>query len=431
VPRIITLLTLCLCIGIPPSAAAFPTLVELAQAAETWNLDLADADQRLREVQADLTVTRARLLPSFIVAGQYTLNQEEVSTALPTGDLTAPPTEVVFTQMNQVQVTAQIQVPILNLPDRAAVRSGALQTTSAEVQREVVAENLAEALVQAWFQVLVADAVLEQAERSRQTAQDNLDTAAARATAGLATELDVLRAQADVASADQVIADAGLARTLARRNVRTLTGMEVDDAAPELTASLQPSAALQDFMPGIERRARFAQADVTAEQAQAEVLRSRQAWYPTLSAVAQEFVTNASGFNPTAFFSVSLQLNWSLNFGTARSVRAAEVRLEAAELTEERTRRAAEDAVFEAWHTLEARRQRALAVRVQQQAADDAARVARERFSGGTGTQLDVSQAERDAFVARVTGIQADADWLLTLALLQLRSGTPLTEVRL
>jgi hypothetical protein len=69
-----------------------------------------------------------------------------------------------------------------------------------------------------------------------------------------------------------VIADAGLARTLARRNVRTLTGMEVDDAAPELTASLEPAAALQDFMPGIERRARFAQTDVTAEQARVEQL---------------------------------------------------------------------------------------------------------------------------------------------------------------
>jgi outer membrane protein TolC len=68
---------------------------------------------------------------------------------------------------------------------------------------------------------------------------------------------------------------------------------------------------------------------------------------------------------------------------------------------------------------------RARAARAAQAASERAATVARVRFEAGTGTQLEVSQSERDLFQAEVARIQADADLRVARLALRLRSGLP------
>ena len=57
-----------------------------------------------------------------------------------------------------------------------------------------------------------------------------------------------------------------------------------------------------------------------------------------------------------------------------------------------------------------------------------AAEQARNRYTSGTTMQLDLLQAQRDAFVAEVARIQADADLINARAQLRLAAGRSLTE---
>ena len=57
------------------------------------------------------------------------------------------------------------------------------------------------------------------------------------------------------------------------------------------------------------------------------------------------------------------------------------------------------------------------------EAAAHASLQARERYRAGTITQLDLLQAQRDAFNAEVSRIQADADLVNARAQLRLSSG--------
>ena len=59
-------------------------------------------------------------------------------------------------------------------------------------------------------------------------------------------------------------------------------------------------------------------------------------------------------------------------------------------------------------------------------AAVHAADLARQRYQVGTITQLDLLQAQRDAFSAEVSRIQADADLVNARVQLRLASGQSL-----
>jgi len=68
--------------------------------------------------------------------------------------------------------------------------------------------------------------------------------------------------------------------------------------------------------------------------------------------------------------------------------------------------------------------------RAQTLAANRAFEQARQKYSEGSATQLEVVQAQRDAFGAELTRIQSDADLAYARALLRLDAGHPLAETK-
>ena len=81
------------------------------------------------------------------------------------------------------------------------------------------------------------------------------------------------------------------------------------------------------------------------------------------------------------------------------------------------------DGIFRAWSTIEADIVRSRSARTQAAVAARAADVARTRYRSGVGTQLELIQADRDAFAAEAGRIQADADLLNARRQLRLLSG--------
>ena len=100
--------------------------------------------------------------------------------------------------------------------------------------------------------------------------------------------------------------------------------------------------------------------------------------------------------------------------------------MEAARARELRARLAAGDAIHRQWNTVAAGIARSRSARAGREAAVHAAAQAQERYRAGTITQLDLLQAQRDAFTAEVSRIQADADLVNARAQLRLSSGQSL-----
>src|SRR6185436_18303844 len=86
-------------------------------------------------------------------------------------------------------------------------------------------------------------------------------------------------------------------------------------------------------------------------------------------------------------------------------------------------RRAAEDATFEAYARVNNGISNSRSSRVEAQSATRAAELASTRYDAGVATQLDVTEAQRDAFLATAARIQSDAELAYARAALRLAVG--------
>src|SRR5690606_28535928 len=149
----------------------------------------------------------------------------------------------------------------------------------------------------------------------------------------------------------------------------------------------------------------------------------KAALLPTLSANVTERLTNATSFTgQVATFTAQAVLAIKLDWAAYSNGRAQEAAAEAQLVRSERTKRNTEDSIFEAYQRVTNGIVRSKAARAQAEAANKAAEFALERYRSGAATQLDVTQAQRDALNADAARVRADAD--LALARIQLVTAT-------
>jgi outer membrane protein TolC len=140
--------------------------------------------------------------------------------------------------------------------------------------------------------------------------------------------------------------------------------------------------------------------------------------------VAQERFTNATSFSGRAeVYLLQATLGWQFDGTISPSIRAQAAAANASLIRAEYAERAAQDAIFQAWHQVHAAIEKSRAARAQISAARTAAELASDRYSLGAATQLEVVQAQQDAFRADVARIQADTDLAYARAALRASSG--------
>jgi len=93
---------------------------------------------------------------------------------------------------------------------------------------------------------------------------------------------------------------------------------------------------------------------------------------------------------------------------------------------EQRARLAARDAIHRYWNTVHSDIASSRSARAQAKASEEASRLAQDRYEVGAATQLDLLQAQRDAYSAAVARIQSDADLANARAQLRLAAGQDL-----
>lgn len=199
------------------------TFLDGARAASTDNRRaLAIERQRGEEAQENL----GSVLPSLSASAIAVRNEREVTLTVNGNELNIQP-------RNQGYGSASVSVPLVDLAGWA--RYSAARSTAKAARESTRATRLTtEGRVgYAYFQLVGASSLSRARVRSLATSKQNLDLTRSRRGAGTATALDVARAEAEVESVRQKLADANLAAALARRTLLTLTGIEAggDDGA--------------------------------------------------------------------------------------------------------------------------------------------------------------------------------------------------------
>jgi outer membrane protein len=316
----------------------------------------------------------------------------------------------------------------------AGLRAAKLTKEQALLQYQTVVQDTLLITRIAYYDVLVAQQQIVVNEASVELLGRELDDQQRRYDAGTVPRFNVLRAQVAVANARPALIRARNNYRIAKNFLSNLLGYNLprdiwEDIPLQLTDKLEAPpyhvdlpAAIQQ---ALERRTELKALSKQEELQKENIVNAKAGYKPSLQAFAgygwrnSQFTTDLSrdlnGWN------VGAQLSWDLFDGmlTRGKVMQARALYDKSRTAFDDTARRIELEVRTAYSTfIEAQEVLDSQQKVQEE-AEEALRLAKARADAGTGTQLDVLDAETSLTQARTTQVQALHDYAVARARLE------------
>jgi outer membrane protein TolC len=406
-------------------ALALQPLAEFTASAASKNPDAKETAASARGQEATADEAFAQLLPSFTARGVFTHNQLEGVFDVPQAD--GSTNKLVFQPRNQLDAFLTLSVPIVDLPGHARLRASRRASEAASLEHEATSRSISAQVAAAYYRMVGFSSLVRAANAGLAAATDNQKLVLQRQEAGAATELDTARATAAVARARADAEETELNLNLAARQLRALSGLVPDLASPSevAPASLAPEGPLEQWLAKVPQTPAVRAAEAAEDASRLQRRAGTYAYFPTLSASADQRFTNATGFvGRNAVFALSATLTWQLDFGLPARARSQQAAADAASARAEKAASTLRENVAEQWHRVQANVSKVRASRAAQDAARLGNRLAKQRYAAGAATQVELVTAQKEAFDADAAVIQAEADLALARALLQIATET-------
>lgn len=386
-----------------------PVLQELIRTALEENKDLRLAVARVTEARAQLGITRAAQFPQVDGQASYT-NQRFSEKSFPAKALHRRLGVDPQQDFYRTGLDLAFEIDLWGRLRRATEAARADLLASVENQRTVVTTLVGE-VAQAYFDLLELDLEAEIARRTLESRRASLDLVRQRFEAGLASKLDVRRAEGELAAAAAAVPDAERRQAQMENRLSILLGrnpdavqrgraLEAQTLPPAVPAGL-PSALL-------ERRPDIGQAEERLVAANARIGEAKAAFFPRISLTGQFGLESAALSDlftgPARVWRAGPAITLPIfTAGRLRgNLRATQAREQQAliqyEQTIQQAFREVEDALVFHRKAREIRAQRELRVTAARQALD----LAELRYTNGRAGYLDVLDAERQLFAAEI-----------------------------
>src|SRR5437016_5200437 len=392
-----------------------PTLHELISAAVVANRDVQIAVARVLDSRAQLGVARAAQFPQVNASGgyQYTRPFSKNSPMLQggetfTGDDWLAATDLTF----ELDLWGRL---------RRGTEAARAELLASEETRRVVLMTVVADVARTHFDLLELDHELEIARRTLQTRQASLELQRRRFEQGLSTQLDVDRAEAEVAVAAGTVPDLERRITQTENGLSVLLGrnpgpiargtpLEGQRLSPEVPAGL-PSALL-------ERRPDIRQAEQTLVAANARIGVAKAEYFPKITLTGMlgvESVALSDLFTGgSRFWSIGPAMSVPLFTAgrTRNTVKGFEARQQQAAIrylqTTQQAFREVEDALVSHRKVRDIRAERERRVTADRRALS----MVTLRYDRGLSTQLEVLDIQRELFSAELEFASATPDQL-------------------
>ncbi len=406
------------------TAVALQPIDIFLRGAQQSNVDYKLAQASRWQIETTLERSWGDVIPRIEVRGTYTRNQYDIpfEATLPSGQTRT----VVIQPYDQLDGSIKASVPLLDLRKFAMVAINQQQVRAARFDEDASFLQVQSAVAQNYYQLVANMALVEASQSALSVARSSLDLTQERLHAGSAASLDVDRARSEVERQVQQLASSELGLALAAQTLTSMTDVIPDIGHPEpLNDDLHMEQPIDTFTPEGNKHPSLAGARETTELSLRGVRASQLVLVPAVDLSFSERFTNATAFTNghEALWAAALTLRWDLDLSKVADIHAAEAQYAAAQQQERKARLQVADNIHRAWHTVLANIARSRSARVQAEVSREAATLAQDRYRVGSSTQLDLLQAQRDAFSAEVTRIQADADLVNSRLQLQVLAG--------
>lgn len=326
---------------------------------------------------------------------------------------------------------------------RSALRTAKLTKEQSLYQYQTVVADTLLAVRTAYYDVLLAEQEIVVQEASVKLLAQELQNTVRRFDAGSVPRFDVLRGEVELANAKPRLIRARNAYRVTKNQLATVLGYNIpaevwEDIPMQLTGKLEaepfdiqlPTALAQ----ARARRTELAALDKEEGLRREAVTTARSTYLPRLGVFAGYGGHNSryvdDFFQDVSGAMAGVQFSWDLWDGnlTRGKVQEARALHKKSQLEVEDATRRVEQQVRTAYSTfLEAREVLESQKKVQEQ-AEEALRLATSRYDAGTGTQLDLLNAQTSLTQARTTQIQALHGYAVARARLERAIGQDVSQ---
>lgn len=399
------------------------TLNQAIELALRNNQDLQAARITLERSQAELETARSALFPTL--STEFELSRDnsastELQNAFSIQNAENSPFPVTpnLQPESTTNATGSLQMAynIFSGGERAAnIRRSEIQVQNSRLQVEVVSEQTRFEATDRYYALQGTDAQVAIAQASVEDAAQSLRDARLLEQAGLGTRFDVLRAEGDLATANEALTRAISDQRTARRRLAQILSVgqkvELTAADPIIEAGTWQPTLEQSIVQAYKNRAELEQ-----QLNQADIYEQER--YIALAGIQPkvDFLANynyQNNFNNSVGlvdgYSFGARVRWTFFDGgrAFAEARRADRNMDLAQTEFARQRNQIRLDVEEAYYTLISTRENIASTRTNVTRFEEALRLARLRFQAGVGTQTDVINAQRDLANARGRFLQA------------------------
>ncbi len=422
------------------------SLLDALNLALKQNATILKAKNDLAASYGVIVQTRAIALPQLSANGQYKYTQPSAIENLP---FSLPPPEG-FQQANQNWNAGfqLVQTVYGGGKLMAAVRAARLTKEQALAQYQTTIQDTLLSTRTAYYDALLAREQISVHEASVKLLQNELNDQQRRYKAGTVPRFNVLRAEVSLANEKPLLIQARNSYRIAKNNLSNLLGYNLprnvwEDVPLDLSDALDSTPYQVDLPSAIARalqnRTELVALRKTEQLQQLNIVNARSGYKPTVQVFAGYNWFNAQyAITPPPLalnqefqgYDAGAQLSWDIFDGLLTRGKVVQARADydrSKNDLEDETRqielqvRTAYSDFVEANEVLDSQK-------TVQAEAEEALREARARFDAGTGTQLDVLDAETSLTQARNTNAQALHDYDTARAKLERAIGEDMVQ---
>lgn len=354
---------------------------------------------------------------------------QNLANLLPTVAVTGAVTR---TAIDSLQTTAYTKglnatMPIFDLEIIGSIAAARAQTAGSQIQFRAEIASLVLRVETAYYNLLNSRELLKSSELAIARAEKNAELVKTRFALGTASRLEALQAEVFHLRSLQDQSRARTLETTAHEELKTLLGTDsplaVADTVPEPETLVFPDLdSLLDRLPAVNYSVRVA--GEMHNIARINLWASYLAFLPRVSVFYGRTLTADSLTFDFQFFNENAAANYGINValpvfelkGLIFNNLNAHNDLRRKEQARIRAIREAEKALKTSYYALQEQFSRLLFARKSSEAADEAARIAAERYGLGALSLLDLLNIEADGYEARVTYIQSLTDFYVQRA---------------
>jgi outer membrane protein len=406
------------------------TLASAIEHAVTHNRDLAGSRLTIETADAQITEAYSNALPSIGLNARYTQNIKKQVFYFPGPDGVVRPIEI--GQNMDLSADLTVNQVLYSSAIGTAVEAAETYQQISRQQLRTKTSDIVLGVRRAYLAAQLAREVLRVNETLLTNTEENFRSTSVLYKAGLRPEFDAIRAEVQLANQQPAVVQARDNYQLALDHLRVLLGVD-EDRAVEITEELVRPASLEVVEPTVVEARRILEENnptLKALSLSTEVNRDlidlrRSDYMPTVAAFGTLRLASAADkpadldLHTIAFAGINVSLNLFNGFRTDAQVRQAELALMQSEHTYSQVANALKTQLESTLRKISSARQRIGVSDKTIEQASKGYRIATTSYKAGTGTQLQINDADLALAQARLNQLNAVFEYNVALAELE------------